>query len=343
MRILRSILLAPRRVFAGAALIAALSVSPGLLTPSPALAQSVPTAADYGWTRPVSTSQPRDTGSSSRASLVPTSLRAEQAFARVQNRLRQSLEAKGLSLGAPVFIRIFKLTRQLEVWSQDVDGRFTLFRTYSICDYSGGMGPKLQEGDNQSPEGFYTVYPENMNPNSKFHLSFNLGFPNAYDRAHGRTGNLIMVHGSCVSRGCFAMTDKRMEEIYALVGAAFEAGQNGIPVHIFPFKMTDVNIDATRSSAYHQFWMNLKEGHDFFEQTRVPPAVWVEGRSYRFARRQPTADQLIAATATLSSGPDQRGAPTNTPVRAARGASDGLPARAATPCGAPQCPLPTVQ
>ncbi len=261
---------------------------------------------------------------------IPTSLRSELAHIRTKPHLNRDLEERGLSLGVPIFVRIFKLTRQLEVWIEDVDGRYSLFRTYGICDYSGGMGPKHQEGDLQSPEGFYTVDAYDLNPNSQFHLSFNLGFPNAYDRAHGRTGNLLMVHGSCLSRGCFAMTDARMEEIYTLAASALEAGQTEIPVHIFPFKMTDVNIQATRGSAYHNFWVNLKDGHDLFEETGVPPTVWVENKSYRFAKREPLGERMVAAT--LSSD-----APATKP-------KDFLEIEPlGTPCGAPQCPLPKVQ
>ncbi|MGF1457367.1 MAG: murein L,D-transpeptidase family protein [Alphaproteobacteria bacterium] len=275
-----------------------------------------------------------DWNGSTRLSPIPTSLRAEEAFSRVNPKLVRDLEAKGLSYGAPLFVRIFKLTRQLEVWLEDDDGRYSLFRTYGICEYSGGMGPKLREGDRQSPEGFYTVRSDQLNPHSKFHLSFDLGFPNAYDRAHGRTGNLLMVHGSCVSQGCFAMTDARMEEIYSLAAAALRGGQDGVPVHIFPFKMTDVNIGATQGAAYHGFWMNLKQGHDLFEETGVPPAVWVERGIYRFARRQPTAEQVIAASrsSALPGRPEPK-----------RAETPGLTPLHSTPCGAPQCPLPTVQ
>lgn len=218
---------------------------------------------------------------------VPTSERAEDVRSRVRPMLRAQLAAADLSYGAPVFIRVFKLSRQLELWVQGDEGPFKLFRTYSICAYSGGLGPKQRQGDRQSPEGFYTVTGDNLNPNSQFHLSFNLGFPNAYDRAHGRTGSLLMIHGSCVSEGCFAMTDRHMEEIYTLTAAAIDQGQDGVPVHIFPFRMTDTNIKATRRVQYHDFWMNLKSGHDLFEQTLVPPAVWVNGVSYAFLKRKP--------------------------------------------------------
>ncbi|MGI9406816.1 MAG: L,D-transpeptidase family protein, partial [Hyphomicrobiaceae bacterium] len=127
------------------------------------------------------------------------------------------LGKKGMSQKDPIFIRIFKEESELEVWKQRADGRFHHFKTYPICNWSGALGPKLRQGDKQSPEGFYTVANGQLNPKSQFHLAFNLGFPNAYDKAHGRTGDYLMVHGDCRSAGCYAMTDALVEELYALV------------------------------------------------------------------------------------------------------------------------------
>ena len=90
---------------------------------------------------------------------------------------------QGVALGAPVFIRIFKREFELELWMRR-DGRFHRFAIYPICRWSGRLGPKLVEGDSQAPEGFYTVDAKALNPASRWHRSFNLGFPNAFDRAH---------------------------------------------------------------------------------------------------------------------------------------------------------------
>ena len=192
------------------------------------------------------------------ANNIPTSKRASDAITKVTPGLQNDLSNAGLSLGAAVFIRIYKQSEELEVWLEQDSGSFKLFRTYPICYFSGDLGPKLQEGDNQSPEGFYFVKPGQLNPWSRFHLSFNLGFPNAYDRAHGRTGSALMVHGSCVSVGCYAMTDGKIEEIYALMAAAFEAGQPFIRVHVFPFVMNAANMAAQSNSPWIDFWSNLK-------------------------------------------------------------------------------------
>lgn len=172
---------------------------------------------------------------------------------------------------------------RLEAFSGPPDGTFALLADWPICTWSGTLGPKLQEGDGQSPEGFYAVGPRAMNPNSSYHLSFNLGFPNAYDRAHGRTGSFLMVHGACVSIGCYAMTDPGIEKIYGLVEQAFANGQRFVRVHAFPFPMTADNMAAMEGHADHDFWRNLQEGWDWFERTGRPPDVTVRDRRYVFA------------------------------------------------------------
>ena len=121
--------------------------------------------------------------------------------------LQVKMERLGVSQAEPIFMRIFKEEGELEIWKQGRDGRYILLESYEICTWSGELGPKFAEGDRQAPEGFYTNTPAQMNPNSNFYLSFNLGFPNAFDRSHGRTGSHLMVHGACSSAGCYAMTD----------------------------------------------------------------------------------------------------------------------------------------
>jgi murein L,D-transpeptidase YafK len=144
------------------------------------------------------------------------------------------------------------------------------------------LGPKRQLGDGQASEGFYYVRPIQLNPLSTFHLSFNLGYPNRYDRIHGRTGSALMVHGSCVSIGCYAMTDSVIEEIYTLADAAFNNGQPFFRVHLFPFRMTKGNMERHQDSAWIEFWRNLREGYDYFENTFKPPNVLVRNRRYVF-------------------------------------------------------------
>lgn len=196
--------------------------------------------------------------------------------------LADRLAENRFKAGDPAFIRIFKESSELELWMQDEKG-WRLFDTWPICRWSGTLGPKLKEGDGQSPEGFYTVSKSALNPNSNYHLSFNLGFPNAFDRAQGRTGSFLMVHGNCLSIGCYAMTDAGIEEIYGLVEAALDNGQRSVPVHIFPFRMTDEAMQANAGSEWADYWQNLKTGHDLFEQARVPPIAAACGKAYVFA------------------------------------------------------------
>ncbi|PLX38630.1 MAG: hypothetical protein C0606_10640 [Hyphomicrobiales bacterium] len=195
-----------------------------------------------------------------------------------QQPLADLLAERGLALGAPVHLRLFKSEGLLEVWMER-DGRYELLRDYPICRWSGTLGPKLKEGDGQSPEGFYRVSERQLNPNSAYHLAFNVGFPNAYDKAHGHTGSYLMVHGSCVSIGCYAMTDAGIDDIYALVAAALRNGQNAVGVDIFPFRMSDEALSEHSEDEWIGFWRNLKEGHDRFEAERRPLYVAVcEGR-----------------------------------------------------------------
>ena len=190
------------------------------------------------------------------------------------------LGKKGMDPDKPLFIRLFKEESELEVWKLRSDGRYHHLKTYPICNWSGDLGPKVKQGDKQAPEGFYSVPRTMMNPNSQFHLAFNLGFPNAYDRANKRTGDFLMVHGKCKSAGCYAMTDALIEEIYALSRESFIGGQDAIPVHAFPFRMTDANMERHKTKEWIGFWKGLKEGYDYFETTRLPPTVAVCEKKY---------------------------------------------------------------
>lgn len=219
-------------------------------------------------------------------SRIPSSRKSQLAYKRIAPKLIHQMQKKGHHLGDPVFIRLFKQEKELEVWLRN-GLTYDHFKTYSICYNSGTLGPKLREGDKQSPEGFYTVGADQLNPNSEYHLSFNLGYPNEYDRSHKRTGSLLMIHGRCSSAGCFAMTDFRMDEIYAIVESAIIAGQHQVPIHIFPFKMTDKNMRKYRSSKWISFWENLKEGYDYFEGHLAPPLVTVQDKRYHFFTFRP--------------------------------------------------------
>jgi murein L,D-transpeptidase YafK len=212
---------------------------------------------------------------------LPTTPKADRLMTQAEPRVKKELARKGMRLGQPVFMRIFKLSKQLELWLYN-RGKFRLFKTYPICSYSGYVGPKLAEGDWQSPEGFYTVSAEQMNPKSRFHLSFNIGYPNRSDVERSCTGSAIMVHGNCISQGCFAMGNEQIEEIYLLAYQAFLHGQEQFNIHIFPFPMTRDNLVKYRYSPWYDFWSNLAAGYNAFEQTRQVPIISTAGGRYVF-------------------------------------------------------------
>jgi murein L,D-transpeptidase YafK len=193
------------------------------------------------------------------------------------------LRAKGLRLGAPVFLRIFKADLEVELWLK-AGNRFALFETYPLCAWSGQLGPKIREGDGQAPEGFYTIGKGQLNPNSHYHRAFNLGYPNALDRSLNRTGSNLMVHGACASIGCYAMTDEGIDEIWMLATAALDAGQERIAVHAFPFRMTGDRLEAFSWHPEANFWARLKIAYDYFEEDRVPPRISVCNKSYQVER-----------------------------------------------------------
>ena len=192
------------------------------------------------------------------------------------------MASKGMSQNDPILMRSYKKESEIEIWKRGRDGKYALLKTYPMCRWSGQLGPKIREGDRQAPEGFYTVTPAAMNPNSQLYLSFNLGYPNAYDRAHGRTGSHLMVHGSCSSRGCFAMTDEAISEVYGLAREAFASGQRGFQFQSFPFRMTAENLAKHRLDPNIAFWRKLKEGSDYFEVAKEEPQISVANRQYAF-------------------------------------------------------------
>jgi murein L,D-transpeptidase YafK len=200
----------------------------------------------------------------------------------LSDKMLTEIENKNMAIESAILIRLFKEESELEVWKEDKTGRFALLRIFPICRWSGELGPKIKAGDRQAPEGFYTITPGLMNPNSSYYLAINTGFPNAYDRANGRTGAFLMIHGDCASAGCYAMTDEQIAEIYALAREAFSGGQKTFQIQAYPFRMTPLNMAGHRNSPHMAFWKMLKEGYDHFEVTHLAPKVDVCERRYVF-------------------------------------------------------------
>jgi murein L,D-transpeptidase YafK len=218
----------------------------------------------------------------------------------VPPKLVADMTAKDMDLQSPILVRLFKQEAELEIWKQDRSGRFALLKTYPICRWSGDLGPKVKEGDRQAPEGFYSISPAQMNPQSAYYLSFNTGYPNAFDKALGRTGSQLMVHGDCSSRGCYAMTDEQIAEIYSLGRESFFGGQKSFQLQAYPFRMTPANMARHRNNPNMPFWKMIKEGNDHFEVTKQEPKVDFCEKKYVFDAAKPpnaTRDPVFDASA----------------------------------------------
>ena len=215
--------------------------------------------------------------------VIPKSEKSKKAVTSSSPGLKKQFKDKGLKWGNEVYFRLFKKEKEFEVWVKKGE-EFTLFTTYKICYFSGGLGTKTKQGDRKSPEGFYYIKPSQLNPYSSYHLAFNIGYPNAYERNKGYTGSALMVHGECVSIGCYAMGNSNIEKIYTLLETALENNQPLVRVHIFPFKFTDELMahPKVKGLKSHSFWTNLKEGYDFFQKNHIPPNVEVRNGKYVF-------------------------------------------------------------
>jgi murein L,D-transpeptidase YafK len=221
----------------------------------------------------------------------------EKANQPISPALLQKISDIGSNARLPTMLRIFKQDSVMEVWKQTTSGKYALLTSFKICAWSGGLGPKVIEGDRQAPEGFYEITPALMNKNSNYYLAFNTGFPNKFDKSYGRTGANLMVHGDCSSSGCYAMTDGEIAQIFALVRESFAGGAQSVQLEIFPFRMTPENLARQNGSANMAFWQNIKTGYDIFELTRQPPTWDVCARKYVFNATAPDGQPLEATAA----------------------------------------------
>lgn len=264
----------------------------GLIAGGVVIAQANPLHALHSWVNVVMQALTRDhlplPYAAPPASAEWRALGGAERLANVRSRLLpklpEELAARGLKLGQPAFIRIFKESSELELWLKNDKAEWKLFRHYPIACFSGTLGPKTREGDMQAPEGFYSVGKKQLNPTSSYHLSFNIGYPNAYDSTQGRTGSLIMVHGDTCSIGCYAMTDPVIEEIYLVIEAALKSDSSRVPVHAFPFRMNAARMkkaEATGEAQHLDFWRTLQTGHDLFTSSGRVPTITVSNGKYQ--------------------------------------------------------------
>ena len=217
--------------------------------------------------------------------------RVRAAYQEKEGSAKMLLDNHGIDItNLEIFIRAFKKERVLELWGKNrTDEKFKIIKRYNFCESSGKLGPKRKQGDSQIPEGFYTI--DRFNPWSKFHLSLGINYPNRSDRIRGDRqdpGGDIFIHGDCVTIGCIPITDDKIKELYLFAVEARNNGQERIPVHIFPARLGQKELEKlqrqyAKNEALIDFWRNLKEGYTHFEKDQTLPKVSVSrGGMYRF-------------------------------------------------------------
>lgn len=225
---------------------------------------------------------------------LPARAEPARALAPIPAATVALMASKNTTADAPLVLRSYKKESEIEVWKKDRSGRFVYIKSFPICRWSGQLGPKHYSGDRQTPEGFYSIGPRQMNPNSHYYLSFDTGFPNAYDKAHGASGSAVMIHGTCSSMGCFAMTDKQVGELYAIARDALKGGQPAFQLQAYPFHMSAKNMALYRDDPNIDFWRQLEEGSDRFESTGELLQTSVVGGRYVFAPSRDAATEQTA-------------------------------------------------
>ncbi|MBL7776905.1 MAG: L,D-transpeptidase family protein [Chitinophagales bacterium] len=212
--------------------------------------------------------------------------RVSEAYERKEELIKMRCRSKDVAEEfGNMFIRVFKQEAQMEVWVRNSFGNYILFNSYKVYAMSGTLGPKRQQGDAQVPEGFYHI--NEFNPYSNYLLSLGINYPNESDMklsAAPKKGGSIFIHGGQVSAGCMAMSDYYIEDIYLCAVKARNQGQEKIPVHVFPFRMTTQNtynaLTKPENKAHAKLWANLQQGYLFFEQNKRVPDVYVSAEGY---------------------------------------------------------------
>ncbi|MBM3411978.1 MAG: hypothetical protein FJY19_01140 [Bacteroidetes bacterium] len=255
--------------------------------------------------------------------------RPQEAMQRKLDTLKKQFVAKKLKWPvAQIYIRSFKYDSHLEVWvKQTNESVFSLFKTYPVCALGGSLGPKRVQGDYQVPEGFY--YINEFNPFSNYYLSLGLNYPNASDRMlsdSSKPGGDIYIHGSCVTVGCIPITDQQIDELYILATFARDAGQDFIPVHIFPCR-----FDVPKSKAYldeltkddpvlFRFSEKLADAYFYFEKNKKLPIVMIaeDGQYYINDAPRTASATRSAISASLPTGEITASLPRSLPSKRVR-------------------------
>lgn len=211
--------------------------------------------------------------------------RVRSAYAQEWEKLKKELDTEKNGNVFDLYVVAYKAEGILELWLKvPSETTYSLFKTYDFCEHSGTLGPKVVEGDLQTPEGFYKI--NVFNPESSYHLSLGIDYPNAVDLARTgpdrKPGGDIYIHGNCVTVGCIPLTDEKIREVYLLAALAKNNGEKEIPVSIFPFKMTDGNLKSYGEKFPSQisFWQTLQPAYRFFQQYHQLPKIVQEQGKY---------------------------------------------------------------
>jgi len=207
--------------------------------------------------------------------------RVREAYAEKEKTVVKTLKEHSISRDSlRIYLRVFKMEKKIELWGKNTsDSAFVLLKEFPICEISGSIGPKRRSHDLQTPEGFYHI--SEMNPYSRYYLSMKINYPNASDSirgTRGHLGNLIYIHGACISSGCMAITDERIKELYVYCVEAYNSGQEKIEVTIFPAHLNEINYSVltsrySKSKDKISLWGDLKKSYDLFNQKKVLPTI----------------------------------------------------------------------
>lgn len=214
--------------------------------------------------------------------------RVSNAWKHYNDTLKNAFRKKGLAWPPlEIYLRAFKSQNELELWARNEDdAEFRKVKTYSVCAISGTLGPKRKQGDKQVPEGFYFI--DDFNPRSDYHLSLLLNYPNYADQMQGKDklGGDIYIHGGCLTVGCLPMSDDGIREIYTACLNAKLNGQEYIPVHIYPTRLTGKGMSYLASEyagreQHQQFWASLKKEYEYFEKNhKLLPVMYSREGTY---------------------------------------------------------------
>jgi murein L,D-transpeptidase YafK len=228
---------------------------------------------------------------------------------KTDRQIAEMVAEKGFSLGAPMYIRILKKEKQLEVWMQKTAGaRYEKFKSYDIRYlHNDKLGPKIKQGDHTTPEGVYPILPQNVTTGTAYHMAIDFGYPNQFDRSHGRSGSLVRIHGIADgSAGCPVMTDGDIEEIYTIANAALKAGHTNGAIYVFPFEMSTSNMLAHAGHPSMKWWKNELLPIAMALEKHMPLNISMDKKRYTVLEGNAPSTAVVMHTGAIRANEDLR-------------------------------------